>query len=114
MEKNYRCISWCSTCMRFYLKHFMLCLVPPEDRCKLYCRVVASRAYYRLADKVIDGTPCGPENTYDICVDGTCHRTGCDHVLDSKTELGEWKLTSYLVNCFNKIGIVVSIYFKML
>ncbi|BES98774.1 a disintegrin and metalloproteinase with thrombospondin motifs [Nesidiocoris tenuis] len=61
--------------------------VPLEDRCKLYCRVLSSSAYYRLADKVIDGTPCGPENTYDICVDGACHRTGCDHILDSKTEL---------------------------
>lgn len=27
--------------------------------------------YFKLKDKVIDGTPCNPEKT-DICVDGKC------------------------------------------
>ena len=27
--------------------------------------------YFKLKDKVIDGTPCNPETT-DICVDGKC------------------------------------------
>lgn len=28
-------------------------------------------AYYQLKDRVVDGTPCGPD-TYDICVQGLC------------------------------------------
>lgn len=42
-----------------------------KDRCKLFCRVAGTMAYYQLKDRVIDGTPCGPD-TYDICVQGLC------------------------------------------
>lgn len=42
-----------------------------KDRCKLFCRVVGSTAYYQLRDRVIDGTPCG-QDTSDICVQGLC------------------------------------------
>ncbi|XP_056137689.1 LOW QUALITY PROTEIN: A disintegrin and metalloproteinase with thrombospondin motifs 20-like [Lampris incognitus] len=54
-----------------------------KDRCKLFCRVAGTMAYYQLKDRVIDGTPCGPD-TYDICVQGLCRQAGCDHVLNSK------------------------------
>ncbi|KAF0040633.1 hypothetical protein F2P81_006531 [Scophthalmus maximus] len=54
-----------------------------KDRCKLFCRVAGTTAYYQLKDRVIDGTPCGPD-TYDICVQGLCRQAGCDHVLNSK------------------------------
>ncbi|RXM91304.1 A disintegrin and metalloproteinase with thrombospondin motifs 9 [Acipenser ruthenus] len=54
-----------------------------KDRCKLFCRVAGSTAYYQLRDSVIDGTPCGPD-TNDICVQGLCRQAGCDHVLNSK------------------------------
>ncbi|XP_062325813.1 A disintegrin and metalloproteinase with thrombospondin motifs 9 [Osmerus eperlanus] len=54
-----------------------------KDRCKLFCRVAGSTAYYQLRDRVIDGTPCGPD-TNDICVQGLCRQAGCDHVLNSK------------------------------
>lgn len=65
-------ISWC-------LSHsptppvlvFILCLVLMKDRCKLFCRVAGTMVYYQLKDRVIDGTPCGPD-TYDICVQGLC------------------------------------------
>ncbi|XP_011638935.1 A disintegrin and metalloproteinase with thrombospondin motifs 20 isoform X3 [Pogonomyrmex barbatus] len=57
----------------------------PQDRCKLYCQV-ESNQYYMLRDKVIDGTPCGPD-TYHICVNGQCKPAGCDHVLNSTAEL---------------------------
>lgn len=46
-------------------------LVLMKDRCKLFCRVVGSTAYYQLRDRVIDGTPCG-QDTSDICVQGLC------------------------------------------
>ena len=42
-----------------------------KDRCKLFCRVAGSTAYYQLRDRVIDGTPCG-QDTNDICVQGLC------------------------------------------
>ena len=42
-----------------------------KDRCKLFCRVAGSTAYYQLRDRVIDGTPCG-QDTSDICVQGLC------------------------------------------
>lgn len=42
-----------------------------KDRCKLFCRVAGNTAYYQLRDRVIDGTPCGPD-TNDICVQGLC------------------------------------------
>ncbi|XP_017755723.1 PREDICTED: A disintegrin and metalloproteinase with thrombospondin motifs 9 [Eufriesea mexicana] len=57
----------------------------PQDRCKLYCQV-ESNQYYLLADKVIDGTPCG-RDTFHICVNGQCKPAGCDHVLNSTAEL---------------------------
>lgn len=59
--------------------------VLPQDRCKLYCQV-ESNQYYMLRDKVIDGTPCGPD-TFHICVNGQCKPAGCDHVLNSTAEL---------------------------
>ncbi|XP_072124224.1 A disintegrin and metalloproteinase with thrombospondin motifs 20-like isoform X1 [Mobula birostris] len=54
-----------------------------KDRCKLFCRVAGTTAYYQLKDRVTDGTTCGPD-TNDICVQGLCRQAGCDHVLNSK------------------------------
>lgn len=45
-----------------------------------------STAYYQLKDKVVDGTPCSPDN-HDICVNGMCEKAGCDHVLGSDSKL---------------------------
>uniref|UniRef100_A0A3B4FE41 ADAM metallopeptidase with thrombospondin type 1 motif 20 n=1 Tax=Pundamilia nyererei TaxID=303518 RepID=A0A3B4FE41_9CICH len=83
-------------CSQFDGKHFNINGLPPtvrwvpkysgilmKDRCKLFCRVAGTTAYYQLKDRVIDGTPCGPD-TYDICVQGLCRQAGCDHVLNSK------------------------------
>ncbi|KRZ36996.1 A disintegrin and metalloproteinase with thrombospondin motifs gon-1, partial [Trichinella pseudospiralis] len=57
--------------------------VVATDRCKLYCRVFNSAAFYLLKDKVVDGTPCG-RYTDDICVDGICRKAGCDNRLGSQ------------------------------
>ncbi|XP_059571400.1 A disintegrin and metalloproteinase with thrombospondin motifs 9 isoform X2 [Alligator mississippiensis] len=83
-------------CADFDGKHFNINGLPPnvrwvpkysgilmKDRCKLFCRVAGNTAYYQLRDRVIDGTPCGPD-TNDICVQGLCRQAGCDHVLNSK------------------------------
>ncbi|XP_078343629.1 A disintegrin and metalloproteinase with thrombospondin motifs 9-like isoform X3 [Oculina patagonica] len=60
--------------------------VRKEDQCKLYCRMVGTAIYFKLRDKVIDGTPCNQE-TNDICVDGKCLPAGCDRVLNSKKKV---------------------------
>ncbi|KAL0978547.1 hypothetical protein UPYG_G00171970 [Umbra pygmaea] len=83
-------------CSAFDGRHFNINGLPPnvhwepkysgiqmKDRCKLFCRVSGNAAYYQLRDRVIDGTPCGPD-TNDICVQGLCRQAGCDHVLNSK------------------------------
>ncbi|XP_061689162.1 LOW QUALITY PROTEIN: A disintegrin and metalloproteinase with thrombospondin motifs 9-like [Syngnathoides biaculeatus] len=83
-------------CAAFDGRHFNINGLPPnvrwvpkysgilmKDRCKLFCRVAGSTAYYQLRDRVTDGTACGPD-TNDICVQGLCRQAGCDHVLNSK------------------------------
>ena len=68
-----------------------LCLSPPvkpSDRCKLFCRVSDSSAYYLLKERVQDGTPCTPD-TDDMCVNGACRSAGCDHVLASSVRSGQ-------------------------
>ncbi|CAB3406645.1 unnamed protein product [Caenorhabditis bovis] len=56
--------------------------VAENERCKLYCQLSGSAAFYLLRDKVVDGTPCD-RNGDDICVAGTCMPAGCDHTLYS-------------------------------
>uniref|UniRef100_A0ACB8EH31 Uncharacterized protein n=1 Tax=Sphaerodactylus townsendi TaxID=933632 RepID=A0ACB8EH31_9SAUR len=76
-------------CAVFDGKHFNINGLPPnvrwvpkysgilmKDRCKLFCRVAGNTAYYQLRDRVIDGTPCGPD-TNDICVQGLCRPLTC-------------------------------------
>lgn len=56
------------------LKHFSrnLCVsVPGDQRCELNCRAVGFRFYVRLSERVIDGTPCG-QNETSLCVAGKC------------------------------------------
>lgn len=59
-----------------------------KDRCRLYCRVEQSSAYYLLKDKVADGTVCSPD-TDDICVNGICKPASCNHVLGKTKKLGK-------------------------
>ena len=56
------------------------------DRCKLYCSVKHSPAYYLLASNVEDGTPCTVDG-YDMCVRGQCVQAGCNHILGSSVGL---------------------------
>ena len=57
-----------------------------SDKCKLYCRVEFSNAYYLLSSAVEDGTPCTVDS-YDMCVGGQCVQAGCDHILGSNAKL---------------------------
>lgn len=56
-----------------------------KNRCRLYCRVAGSSAFYMLKKKVIDGTKCSPDSN-NICVNGRCEEAGCDNVLHSKAQ----------------------------
>ncbi|KAK4327802.1 hypothetical protein Pmani_001728, partial [Petrolisthes manimaculis] len=58
-----------------------------EDSCQLFCQVFnySHSSYFKLRDKVDDGTTCGPDSN-DICVNGKCHMAGCDYVLNSTTK----------------------------
>ncbi|XP_048025061.1 thrombospondin type-1 domain-containing protein 4-like isoform X1 [Megalobrama amblycephala] len=56
--------------------------VSSEQRCELNCRAIGFRFYVRQADRVIDGTPCG-QNQTSVCVAGKCQSAGCDDLLGS-------------------------------
>ena len=54
-----------------------LCIVVHySDRCKLFCRISGTNAFFLLKNKVEDGTKCGPD-TYDVCVNGKCRVSIC-------------------------------------
>lgn len=64
-----------------------------------------------LRDKVIDGTPCGPD-TFHICVNGHCKQAGCDHVLNSTAELdtcgvcrGDNSTCQRIAGAYNSSGV---------
>ncbi|KAK9754190.1 ADAM-TS Spacer 1 [Popillia japonica] len=59
-----------------------------QDLCRLFCRVKGTNEYYRLKDKVVDGTKC-TINSFDICVNGKCLPGGCDNALNSTLTLDE-------------------------
>ena len=39
--------------------------------CQLFCVAEGQNFFHKLADKVIDGTPCR-QDTRDVCVNGVC------------------------------------------
>lgn len=69
---------------------YSLFLVMREDSCQLFCQVFnnSRTSYFKLRDKVEDGTTCGPDS-YDICVNGKCRMAGCDYVLNSTAKAGK-------------------------
>ncbi|XP_062327135.1 thrombospondin type-1 domain-containing protein 4-like isoform X1 [Osmerus eperlanus] len=54
--------------------------VPGDQHCELNCRAIGFRFYVRQSDRVIDGTPCG-QNDSSLCVAGQCQSLGCDEYL---------------------------------
>ncbi|XP_028257890.1 thrombospondin type-1 domain-containing protein 4 [Parambassis ranga] len=56
--------------------------VPGEQHCELNCRAMGFRFYVRLSERVIDGTPCG-QNETSLCVAGKCSSLGCDEYVGS-------------------------------
>ncbi|XP_049909620.1 thrombospondin type-1 domain-containing protein 4-like isoform X2 [Epinephelus moara] len=56
--------------------------VTGDQHCELNCRAKGFRFYVRLSERVIDGTPCGQNDTF-LCVVGKCSSLGCDDYLGS-------------------------------
>ncbi|XP_017762475.1 PREDICTED: A disintegrin and metalloproteinase with thrombospondin motifs 3-like [Eufriesea mexicana] len=52
-------------------------------KCRLVCRNKETGEIFYTKKHLIDGTPCSYGST-DICIQGECHRMGCDEVLGSK------------------------------
>ncbi|XP_069481136.1 A disintegrin and metalloproteinase with thrombospondin motifs 17 isoform X2 [Ambystoma mexicanum] len=64
-------------------KKSLLTAVMVDDRpCELFCTPLGKEAPFLAADRVLDGTPCGPYET-DLCVHGKCQRIGCDGIIGS-------------------------------
>lgn len=51
--------------------YWNLFAAPAEQHCELNCRAKGFRFYVRQSDRVIDGTPCGQNETF-LCVAGMC------------------------------------------
>ncbi|KAJ8392733.1 hypothetical protein AAFF_G00072170 [Aldrovandia affinis] len=53
-----------------------------ERPCTLFCSTSGKEQPVVLAEKVLDGTSCGPQES-GMCANGTCQKVGCDGVLGS-------------------------------
>ncbi|XP_034040129.1 A disintegrin and metalloproteinase with thrombospondin motifs 17 [Thalassophryne amazonica] len=57
-------------------------VVNDEKPCVLFCSPVGRDVAVLMADRVMDGTPCGPYDS-DLCVNGKCQKIGCDGIIGS-------------------------------
>ncbi|VTJ55097.1 Hypothetical predicted protein [Marmota monax] len=52
-------------------KGLLAAVVVDDKPCELYCSPLGKESPLLVADRVLDGTPCGPYET-DLCVHGRC------------------------------------------
>ncbi|KAJ8797783.1 hypothetical protein J1605_016985 [Eschrichtius robustus] len=52
-------------------KGLLTAVVVDDKPCELYCSPLGKESPLLVADRVLDGTPCGPYET-DLCVHGRC------------------------------------------
>ncbi|XP_030620959.1 A disintegrin and metalloproteinase with thrombospondin motifs 17 [Chanos chanos] len=60
-------------------------VINDEKPCALFCTPVGRDAPVLVADRVLDGTPCGPYES-DLCVNGKCQKIGCDGIIGSSAK----------------------------
>ncbi|XP_036400259.1 A disintegrin and metalloproteinase with thrombospondin motifs 17 [Megalops cyprinoides] len=60
-------------------------VVNDEKPCALFCTPVGREVPVLVAERVLDGTPCGPYET-DLCVNGKCQKIGCDGIIGSSAK----------------------------
>ncbi|XP_073917718.1 A disintegrin and metalloproteinase with thrombospondin motifs 17 isoform X4 [Castor canadensis] len=63
-------------------KGLLTAVVLDDKPCELYCSPLGKESPLLVADRVLDGTPCGPYET-DLCVHGKCQKIGCDGIIGS-------------------------------
>ncbi|XP_048225003.1 A disintegrin and metalloproteinase with thrombospondin motifs 17 [Perognathus longimembris pacificus] len=63
-------------------KGLLTAVVVDDKPCELYCSPIGKESPLLVADRVLDGTPCGPYET-DLCVHGRCQKIGCDGIIGS-------------------------------
>ncbi|XP_061722019.1 papilin isoform X2 [Cydia pomonella] len=74
--------------------------------CELNCMPKGERFYYRQAPKVKDGTRCNDES-FDVCVDGTCQPVGCDMMLGSNAREDKCRVCrGNGTNCHTNAGLI--------
>uniref|UniRef100_M3ZG62 ADAM metallopeptidase with thrombospondin type 1 motif 17 n=1 Tax=Xiphophorus maculatus TaxID=8083 RepID=M3ZG62_XIPMA len=56
-----------------------------DKPCMLFCSPVGHDVPALMADKVIDGTSCGPYES-DLCIKGSCKKIGCDGIIGSSAK----------------------------
>ncbi|XP_013147767.1 PREDICTED: papilin isoform X2 [Papilio polytes] len=64
------------------IKYKWLPYTNAPNPCELNCMPRGERFYFRQKIKVVDGTRCTDES-FDVCVNGTCQPVGCDMMLGS-------------------------------
>ncbi|XP_061077888.1 A disintegrin and metalloproteinase with thrombospondin motifs 17-like isoform X2 [Conger conger] len=57
-------------------------VINDEKPCALFCSPLGQEVPVLVAERVLDGTPCGPYET-DLCVSGVCQPVGCDEIIGS-------------------------------
>ncbi|KAF7656715.1 hypothetical protein LDENG_00037230 [Lucifuga dentata] len=60
-------------------------VINDEKPCVLFCSPLGRDVPALMADRVMDGTPCGPYET-DVCVNGRCQKIGCDSIIGSSAK----------------------------
>uniref|UniRef100_A0A8D0CTY3 ADAM metallopeptidase with thrombospondin type 1 motif 17 n=1 Tax=Sander lucioperca TaxID=283035 RepID=A0A8D0CTY3_SANLU len=60
-------------------------IINDEKPCVLFCSPVGRDVPVLMADRVMDGTPCGPYEA-DLCVNGRCQKIGCDGIIGSSAK----------------------------
>ncbi|CAF4798136.1 unnamed protein product [Pieris macdunnoughi] len=79
-----------------------------SNPCELNCMPRGERFYYRHKLKVVDGTRCN-EESFDVCVDGTCQSVGCDMMLGSNAKEDKCRqCRGNGTNCYTSTGVIDS------
>ncbi|EDL07203.1 mCG2186 [Mus musculus] len=73
---------WCPTCLSLEGAICRVAQSESDKPCELYCSPLGKESPLLVADRVLDGTPCGPYEA-DLCVYGRCQKIGCDGIIGS-------------------------------
>ncbi|XP_072930145.1 papilin isoform X3 [Epargyreus clarus] len=78
-----------------------------HNPCDLNCMPRGERFYFRHRSAVIDGTRCDDES-FDVCVNGTCQPVGCDMMLGSSAREDKCRqCRGNGTNCSTMAGYIV-------